>query len=198
MKYSRIYLLLFVLYTSCDNIKKGPENLTEDDFRTITINNNYSLDLPNYLSKGELNPDASLQYMHMFKETYVVVIDENLEDAKSSLRYLEGYDAENTILDNYIEFQKESFRNDSQIISMDKPKLITINGLKAKQFNMVLNFPDLDENISYLVTFFQSQERVYMLLSWTLESRTQRYMNTFKTIANSFQVKERRSKTKRN
>lgn len=191
------YVFCLLMLTSCDTINRGPEKLSEQDFRTVKINNNYSVDLPNYLSEGNLNTEASLQYQHLFKETYVIVIDENIQEATESLSFLDTFNSDNSFMQNYIDFQKDSFNDGSKVISMANTKDLTVNGLKAKQFDMVLDIPDLDEHISYLITFYQSHDRIYMLMSWTLEERMMRYMDTFKTIANSFKVQKRRSKTKR-
>ena len=179
-------------------IQSGPEQLNDSDFRTIEVDNKYSIDLPNYMSEGDLNDEASLEYQHLFKETYVIVIDENITEAEESLRFYSTYNDNIPFIENYINFQKDGFDDDSQVISMSRTNSIEINGYPAKQFEMVLDIPDFEDHIAYLATFIESSDHVFMLLNWTLESRKERYMDTFKTIANSFRATKRRSKTKRN
>jgi len=191
-------LSILLVLVACDTFQKGPENLTKADYQTIKINNNYSLDLPNYMSEGELHDEASLEYQHLFKEVYVIVIDENIEEAKESISYYDTYKVENSFIENYIDFQKDGFDEGSDILYMSETRDLKINGLSAKQFDMTLDIPDLDEHIVYLATFIESQENIYMLMKWTLEERKERYIETFKAIANSFKLQKRRSKTKRN
>jgi len=196
--YSLLPLSFFLILVACDTFQRGPENLTKADYQTIKINNNYSVDLPNYMSEGELHDDASLEYQHLFKEVYMIVIDENIRDAEESISYYDTYNEDNSFIQNYIDFQKDGFGEGSEIIHMGETRSLDINGLPAKQFDMILDIPDLDEHIVYLVTFIESHENIYMLLKWTLEERKERYMETFETIANSFKLQQRRSKTKRN
>jgi len=194
-----LYLLLISTYLiSCDRFQNGPEQLNSADFKTVEIGNKYSLKLPNYMSEGKLHTEASLEFQNLFKETYVIVIDENINEAKSSLKLFETYDDEQSFVDNYIFFQKEGFADDSKIVSMGDTRALSINGLPAKQFEMILDIPNLEEHIVYLATFVEGTENVFMLLNWTLENRKERYMGTFKSIAKSFKTTKRRSKTKRN
>jgi hypothetical protein len=65
-----ILLLAFIAF-SCD---------VKEEFKTITIPNQFSLDIPNSFEKvNNLNEAATLQYQNALKEFYVIVMDESKE-----------------------------------------------------------------------------------------------------------------------
>src|ERR1039457_5848502 len=78
-----IILISGIIFSAC-NPKKAGEALkdavakAEDTDKTKEVRvKQYSLRVPDYMEVNmKLHPDASLQYANIFKEMYVIVIDE--------------------------------------------------------------------------------------------------------------------------
>ena len=87
MKRLNILILTILFITSCQ---------TGDTERLVTIENKYSILLPSFLVKASttLNADASLQYLHTWKEFYVIVIDESKSEMQKAL-------TDNNLTDKY-------------------------------------------------------------------------------------------------
>ena len=62
-----------------------------------------------------------------------------------------------------------------------------IRNLDSNQYEVYGKTEGIDVN--YLVSFVESDEDVYMIMSWTLNNRYKKYKNTFKLIQNSFKIK---------
>ena len=106
LKISAVLLLLAT--ASCidfsDKIKK--EKLSDSDFKSISINNEYSVKLPKHMKEAKnLNDEASLQYQNIFKEVYFVVIDEPIEEFKEVFIDLGEYNDSLSLLKNYKQIQ---------------------------------------------------------------------------------------------
>jgi len=180
-----------LLVSSCidfsDNIKK--KKLTDGDFNTVTVNKEYQVKLPKYMKEAQnLNDEASLQYQNIFKETYFVVIDEPKDEFKEAFIEIGEYNDSLPLLKNYkyaqLEFFKESMTN-YEFISESTKK---INGRNAEVLAFDGKVEGLIYNISYLFTFIEGDEKVYMLMAWTLKNKEQKYKETFEHISNSFTV----------
>ena len=82
MKEKFTFLLVVILgfsITSCLDfkVKKTEKEINLDDFKKVEINHEYQVSIPKYMRKtNSLNDDASLQCQNIFKETYLIIIDE--------------------------------------------------------------------------------------------------------------------------
>ena len=181
------FLLAFVLIlSSCFNQE---ENLSEDEFNTVTIQNDYSVDLPNYMAVAkDLNDDASLQYQNIFKQTYVIVIDELKEEIKESFKLIDAYDENKPFLENYRSFQMQSMAEGIAISNKSEVKPLKINGLDGEIVEFEGNVEGIEQDIFYFLTFIEGTEQVYMMMAWTLKSRKDKYISTFNKMARSFKL----------
>ena len=177
MKKLNILILTIILITSCQSGE------TE---RLVTIGNKYSISLPSFLVKASttLNEDASLQYLHTWKEFYVIVIDESKSEMQKALvennltdiytNDIDGYSS--LILDNFE--QVISISNKSEIVKTrinDLPaRLITINGYAE------------GINAYYSLAFIQGKERYYQIMAWTLSSKESNFKDKMNKIMYSF------------
>lgn len=77
-------LLIYILFSiiSCKKVIDSASSLSNDnikveDLKTITVNKEYSISVPEYMKEmNSLHDDASFKYANVFKETYTIVIDE--------------------------------------------------------------------------------------------------------------------------
>lgn len=187
-KISMLSLLaaLSLLLTSCN--MGGKENLDlEKDFQTVTIKNTYQMKVPKYMkASDQLNENASLQYMNMLKEAYVVVIDESKQEYLEVYKELDMYNDSLPLLENYSSLQQQMYGMSLESFELQQERSLKINGLDAIQLEFTGRVEDVDQDIFYLITFIEGRENVYMIMSWTSLKRKALYYDTYLKIAASF------------
>jgi hypothetical protein len=91
------------------NLNKEEKKGGKVDLKVVSINEDYSMGIPMNMSKTtSLNDDASLQFQNIFKETYVIVIDENKKEFINAYMELSVYDTSRSALSNYSDTQVQS------------------------------------------------------------------------------------------
>jgi hypothetical protein len=186
-------LAFFITITSCKKIIDsagnfgGEDVVKTEDLNIISVADKYTMAVPEYMTElKSLNDDASFQYANIYKETYTIVINENKQDFIDAFKEIEIYNDSLSPLDNYSDYQIKSTKE-----AMDNgeyKKLNTkIRNLDSNQYEVYGKTEGIDVN--YLVSFVESDEDVYMIMSWTLKNRYKKYKNTFKLIQNSFKIK---------
>ncbi|MGK0447108.1 MAG: hypothetical protein ACJA2M_000880 [Polaribacter sp.] len=115
-----------------------------------------------------LHDDASLQYANLFKETYIVFIDEGKEEFITTFKELEIYNDSLSPLGNYADFQLKSFKESIGALEI---KIIESNIKKLPsefhQFNGLVEGID----IAYVVSFIEADKKMYIIMSWTMKNR---------------------------
>ena len=186
-------LAFFITITSCKKIIDsagnfgGEDVVKTEDLNIISVADKYTMAVHEYMTElKSLNDDASFQYANIYKETYTIVINENKQDFSDAFKEIEIYNDSLSPLDNYSDYQIKSTKE-----AMDNgeyKKLNTkIRNLDSNQYEVYGKTEGIDVN--YLVSFVESDEDVYMIMSWTLKNRYKKYKNTFKLIQNSFKIK---------
>lgn len=185
-------LLLIILgfsLTSCINFKTKEKEGTSDieNFNQIEINNEYQISLPKYMRKtSELNDDASLQYQNVFKETYVIVIDEPKEEFVDVFKELNQYSDKYSLVENYRDVQLQLFAESMSIENETTPESMEINGLDAEMLEIDGKVQGIEDKITYSLTFIEGDEKVYMIMAWTMLNRKDTYRADFENITKSF------------
>lgn len=185
-------LLLIILgfsLTSCINFKTKEKEGTSDieNFNQIEINNEYQVSLPKYMRKtSELNDDASLQYQNVFKETYVIVIDELKEEFVDVFKELDQYSDKYSLVENYRDVQLQLFAESMNIENETTPASMKINGLDAEMVEIDGKVQGIEDEITYFLTFIEGDEKVYMVMAWTMKNRKDTYRPDFENITKSF------------
>lgn len=185
-------LLLIILgfsLTSCINFKTKEKEGTSDieNFNQIEINNEYQVSLPKYMRKtSELNDDASLQYQNVFKEAYVIVIDEPKEEFVDVFKELDQYSDKYSLVENYRDVQLQLFAESMNIENETTPVSMEINGLDAEMLEIDGKVQGIEDKITYFLTFIEGDEKVYMIMAWTMLNRKDTYRADFENITKSF------------
>jgi len=177
---------------SCKKIIESMDSLSKDqvkieDLKKINVNNEYALSVPEYMTEMKsLHEDASFQYANIFKETYIVIIDESKEEFINTFKELEIYNDSLTPLENYADFQLKSFKESIGALEIKK-----IDSNIKKLSSEMYQFNGLVEgiDIAYLVSFVEADKKMYMLMSWTMKNRYSKYKKTFKLIHSTFKLK---------
>ena len=176
--------LTLVFFISCNTSK---ETLQQEDLKQIDVNGLYSLSVPKYMDEMKtLNDDASFEYANIFKEVYTIVIDEKTDDFVKTFEAIDMYDKEKTALENYDIIQKKYLGEGIENLIITPTELSEINSLKAKQSYFNGEVDDL--KIAYLISFIEGGDNLFMVMSWTLADRLEKYDSTLKLIHNSFKL----------
>lgn len=193
-----IFLSLCVALAACGNTKKGNDKAGTDgteqvdmsDFKEVKINNEYSMMLPGYLSKAtNLNDEASLQYQNVFKETYIIVIDESKEEFVDAFKEVSVYDSTQSVLANYRQTQVNYFNEAvTNMQASTEPKAMEINGMKAEMLEFEAKVEEVPSNIYYILTFIEGKDKMYMIMAWTMPKNKEKYQEDFVAAIKSFKM----------
>jgi hypothetical protein len=178
-------LLLSLLYACFDTTQKEENISVDKDFNIVKINNEYKIGIPKYMKEAkDLNDEASLQYQNIFKETYIVIIDEPIDEFVDVFKELGEYDSTLSVVENYRDVQTQFISESFQINKKSASESLKINGLDAQMMELEGTFENID--IFYNLAFVQSKEKLYMIMTWTLKNRKNKYKKTFEAMIKSF------------
>ena len=183
--------LTSLLLTSCFDLNKDkPEQLSiQDDFEEVKINDEYQMRIPDYMMKsGNLNADASLQYQNLFKETYIIVIDEPKDEVILTFSTLGEYDDSLSAVENYRDIHLAHFNETIDQSWQSKAQSLTIDGMDAELVELQGTVEGLASELYYHLTFIESREKLYMVMAWTFADRKKKYRDTFNQAARSFKL----------
>ncbi|MBO0341324.1 hypothetical protein [Flagellimonas profundi] len=184
-----IFLASLVSSTACKENKKEDTALGMETFRPVSIDGNYTIDIPKFMTGTTgLNEEASLQFQSLIKEAYLLVIDEPKAGFEEVYRDLGQYDDELSIIQNYRVARLQLLSRGAKINTKSQPEPLTINGLDAETMELDAFIDGVPNEISYFLTFIEGDDRVYMVMGWTLKNKKAEHKKTFKTIAESFQL----------
>lgn len=191
MKFINTFLFgLIISLTSCGNLTdKKEEQITEADLIPIQVNNEYSLSVPKYMTEAKnLNEEASLQYQNIFKETYVIVIDEDKETFINTFVDANAYDSTLSVTVNYQNAQLQSFSENMTVTSQQDPVSWKLNGLEAQHVQMTGKVEGVKKEIVYYLTFVEGKDKLYMIMAWTLKDRKEKYGKTMEVMSKTFRL----------
>ena len=155
-------LLLMLTLSSCEKVK----------WATVTVNDKYSMQLPNYLESGTFYKEASLQYKNEEREVYLVVLDESKSAFKE---YGLDYD-----LSTYFKVAASKFDSTGKI----SPDKIVIGPDSARSAEFKGNISDHD--VYYKMVTIESKGNFYKMLVWMLMRDKERYAADVDKIIGSF------------
>jgi hypothetical protein len=171
------------LRTFLKDEKKGEKA----ELETISINGVYSMGVPKYMSKATaLNEEASLQFQNLFKETYVIVIDEDKQEFIDALNGVGAYDSTRTIVENYADTQMQLTTSAMTVKERKEITNLTINGLSAATTEVDADVEGVPAPITYFLTFLEGPDRLYMIMAWTLADKKDEHRETFNEMARTF------------
>ena len=169
-----------------NSLMEAIQSIAETKYNTIEIGGTYSLEIPDFMkSTSALNDEASLQYNNLFKEKYVIVIDEDKQEFIDVFKELEEYDESKSVIDNYADLQISYFREAGGIIRESKVVSKKINGMESRQVAMDANVQGVDESISYWLGYVEGKDKMYSLMAWTLEGRKDDFEKEANTMIRS-------------
>ncbi|MEX2484232.1 MAG: hypothetical protein WED10_06730 [Brumimicrobium sp.] len=175
--------------SSINSEANKPSNPTE----TVVVKNQYSIEMPEFMTEvTTLNNEASFQCQNIYKETYMIVIDEPTDEFISVFKSLDGYDESLSVVENYRIVQSNYINEDMSVERMSEPKKFKINGLDAEQIEIEGTAPGINAKLYYLYTFVEGEDNVYMIMAWTLKDRKDKYAKVLEEISNSIKLVEKK------
>jgi hypothetical protein len=172
-----LFFLLSTLFISC---KK------ETVFNSVTINDNYSISIPEYLSPSTgMHQQASAQYENKEKEFYLLVIDESKAD-------MQTYDLDYDIDTYYKNIVSKPFKDFIQGGKISIPGRQTINGAKAL-------IADIEGEVNHTQIFYklaviETPNKFYQVVVWTRADQKEMYEKDMLAIIESLKEIDKSAK----
>lgn len=196
-----IFLGLGLLMTSCfsssssSDLEKSLKDL-EKELNTVKYvesdidSLDFSMVLPDYMvATSTLDADRPFQFMNAVKEQYIVASYELISDVKPSLEAL-NYKGK-TLLDQYVSYNKEVIEEGVTISKQDPVKKMTIDGMQAQMLQFDGTVEGISEGISYYTVFIEAKDKLYFIMTWTLESRKDDFKEVADKMIKSFHLKKK-------
>lgn len=144
--------------------------------KKITIGNTYSVSIPGHLDKtDDLNDDASLQYQNLWKELYVIVIDEPKDEFNELMEIEGGFLGYEANFQGYSDLILDGF---DEAIDLKAPFVVkdtVINGMNAKFTAQSAYFEGMD--IYYQIGIYEGKENYFQMFTWTSEGKKEKLKN---------------------
>ena len=174
--------LILVSITSLILISCGVGRAKEE----VVIEGKYKMKVPTNMSESfDLNDEASLQYQNIFKELYLIVLDEDLSDFITSIEENDLTDSYSLDLYGHCRLLIDVFAMDVEIINESEPVDLIIDGLPAMQYELEGRIEDVE--IYYCCTFIEGKNKFYQVISWTLLDKKNEHANILKKMPLSFE-----------
>lgn len=172
MKKITIILLTILTLSSCES---------GDKEQTITIGDKYSISIPSFLTKvGNLNDDASLQYQHAWKEFYVIVIDETIDEMQKALEDNNLTESYTNDVKGYSNLLLDGFEQTVTVSRKSEIVDTLVNGMPARLLTINGRVEGIDA--FYSLAFIQGKERYYQIMAWTLSNKEYQYRDKMNRI----------------
>jgi len=173
MKHFITLFAISILLISCNNSKSEPSKFVYKKNITKTC----GIKIPDHMKIAKnLNDEASLQYQNIFKELYVVIID---EDKKFADSLLAEYSYDNNIK-GYIDFNLESLNESINNIKIKKMKSTIVGEINHNLYQIEGQIEDLD--ICYLFNYAESKGKYYQVMAWTLKESKDKNFEAMETM----------------
>ncbi|WP_248722960.1 hypothetical protein [Seonamhaeicola sp. ML3] len=193
-----VMLFLFISTHSCldlldkanrvaSELDSSPESTSESNYQTIAIDSVFKVDVPNYMKPlPNLNPEAVLQYGNIYKDAYLVVIQENKEEYINLFKELGEYNPELPVIENYKNVQKEMLKESINNARISEYGLTNINNKPARQIKVFGEVEDVEA--AYIIAFVEGKEDIFMLMNWTVKNKFQKHENAFEYVNGTFKT----------
>ncbi|WP_411030470.1 hypothetical protein [Spongiimicrobium sp. 3-5] len=163
-----------LVFLSCSNKQKNKTTPQKPgmEWRTITVNNTYSISLPKYMKETKnLNKDASLQYQNIDKQQFLVVLSESKPALSALFKETNQWHNNKSVLQNYRRVQIKSLKQNMKVHDLSKPKPAIVNGLNAEIISIDGLVGEASHAIAYTLAFIEDKEDLYMIMIWTAQDQ---------------------------
>jgi hypothetical protein len=166
-----VYIVLFTFFISCNS----------SEFKTERYLDVFELEIPENFEKLDLEvPDACFQYGNKFSDTYVTVVEENIEGLNElGLDYdLKGYI--NAIL-NIMKYNLHF-----PLVTPLDENIKRKNKIDYQSFEVTGELLELKTEVYYYLTFFKGKKSFYYISTWCISESKNKHKNNMIKIHKSF------------
>ena len=172
-------------------IKGGDENVIIEYKVAKSDDDRYSLKVPNFMKKANaLHPEASIQYQNLYKEVYLIGLDEDKYDIVETFEDLGEWDEELTNIQNYRKIYMNFFSENSGLLGTPEIRPVKIRGMDAEIVTLEVKVEDIPYDLFYSMGFIEGEEKFYMLMAWTLLDNKKKYNEPFEKMIRSFKINQ--------
>ena len=178
--------ILLVLLAACSISCHTPES-----YETIAVHD-YFLKVPSHMTKAtDLNDQASLQYQNLYKELYIIVMDENKQLVKQSLLFSGLTDADSDAFNGYVKLLSTNLEKAVKMKNKAEKDTV-IHSLQAK----ILKFDGEVDGIKifYKTAFINGRDNYYHITTWTLQEKKTTHEATMDKMICSFKLRKKKLK----
>lgn len=162
-------VVLIACAVSCNN---------ETTFREVTVNNRYSISVPDYMQPcADLHKDASFQYQNTDRDIYAIVID-------GRKKTMNNYDLDYDIGLYFKNIATEPFLETIRDGKLSAPRPKQISGNKALIGEIT---GKIDQTpVYYKLGVVETPSSFYQIITWTRGDNKTRYENDMSKVIDSF------------
>jgi hypothetical protein len=154
------------------------------EFQTITVEGRYSLDVPKELTTTtEMHAEASLQYMNVIREFYVLVIDEPIDEFDKAVRENELENVVTMDEEGYSSLVTSGIKDGLSNLEEEVPVKAKINGMPSIIHKFSGHINDID--VYYNFGVYRGQKNYYQVLTWTMKDHKEKYSPEMEKIIRS-------------
>ncbi|MDP4146349.1 MAG: hypothetical protein Q8936_18020 [Bacillota bacterium] len=169
--------LLIGVFTGCSQSISNTDKQSQVTKLSKTVkskDNVCQINIPDSWSEDKtLNSEAVLQVANKSEEKYLIVIEENKSDFSNSAN-----------LDDYYSIVSKHLTSSITNANAGTAKDITINGKKAKQFEISGEVQKI--KASYIITLVETDKHLYQVISWSLTSKFDQNKKDLNDVINTF------------
>lgn len=160
-------------------------NYVKGDVDTV----DFTIDIPDYMTPtSSLDVGRPFQFMNAYKEQYIVASYEPLDVVGPLLNTIDN--SSKSTLEKYSAYNWDILKENVSIMSQEKEKKRTINGMKALEYEFNGSVEGVSVPINYYVTFIEGAENIYFIMTWTLESKKEEFRPIAEKMIGSFREKK--------
>ena len=191
-------LLLSLAVTSCtssstesskelDGFLDKIKEAASTKYDTKKVNDLYSVDIPDFMvSTTTLNDDATLQYNNLYKEKYIIVLDEDKDLFIQDLKDYGIYEEDRDLLEMFAEAKESFIINEEAVIGDVHRKEKKIDGLSAQLVEFDSDVAGIPEPVTYYLGFVEGKANLYTIMAWTLTDRKSSFKDEANMMIESF------------
>lgn len=167
---------------------KAFSSLIKASTQVVNVDGRYQMTLPKYLSPdSSLNREASLQFANIFKEVYIIVIDESREMFLDMYWDSIGFDSTKSALENYSNSQMSSIHANMKTVTYESEFRILQTQSGKSLVKDISGFQDgIEDEMGFTVAFIEGKFNLYMVMTWTFAKTKKTYQRDMDNMIISF------------
>ncbi|AWM13755.1 hypothetical protein DI487_07700 [Flavobacterium sediminis] len=159
---------------------------------------NFSIKVRDDLSETDaLNDEAILQFKNEFQELYLIVLEEPKTDVSLYFPEIREENDADERIKLYADILLKNYENSLTLTNFSGYIPVTINGSNAIEMTFNAVDPESKINVFYYVTFIETQNHFFQILTWTLFDSKKEHLDSMEKMIRSFKSRNQNIKLKK-